>query len=56
GGRLTSAIGQVGPAPLAVAAVGAAVTALGSLIGALGTRPLYAKPAGDRGGQLPAAE
>jgi len=40
-GRLTATVGQVGPAPLSMALVGAAVTALGCLIGALGTRPLY---------------
>ncbi|NUT23457.1 MAG: hypothetical protein HOV77_30165 [Hamadaea sp.] len=40
-GRLTTAVGQVGPAPLSVALVGAGVTALGCLLGALGTRPIY---------------
>lgn len=41
-GILTGA-GQVGPAPVAVGILAAAVTALGCLIGSLGTRPLYAK-------------
>jgi hypothetical protein len=41
-GILTGA-GQVGPAPVAVGVIATGVTALGCLIGALGTRPLYAK-------------
>jgi hypothetical protein len=53
-GRLTSAVGQVGAAPTSVALVGAGVTALGCLLGALGTRPLYVNAmAGSRKG-LPA--
>jgi Family of unknown function (DUF6350) len=40
-GQLTTNVGQVGPAPLSIALVGTGVTALGCLIGALGTRPLY---------------
>lgn len=40
--------GQVGPAPLAVGVIATGVTALGCLVGALGTRPLYAREkAGD---------
>jgi hypothetical protein len=38
-----SGAGQVGPAPLAVGVIATGVTALGCLIGSLGTRPLYAK-------------
>lgn len=35
--------GQVGPAPVAVGVIATGVTALGCLIGALGTRPLYTR-------------
>jgi hypothetical protein len=45
-GILTGA-GQIGPAPIAVGVIAMGVAALGCLIGALGTRPLYR---GDRAG------
>jgi Family of unknown function (DUF6350) len=45
---ILSGAGQVGPAPVAVGVIATGVTALGCLIGALGTRPLYAREtAGD---------
>jgi hypothetical protein len=47
--------GQVGPAPLAVGIIATGVTALGCLVGALGTRPLYAREkAGDPVEESPA--
>lgn len=48
--------GQVGPAPIAVGVIATGVTSLGCLIGALGTRPLYARQtAGGPEGEPPAA-
>jgi hypothetical protein len=48
---ILSGAGQVGPAPLGVGLIATGVTALGCLIGALGTRPLYGKdkPGGPMG-------
>lgn len=42
-----SGAGQVGPAPVAVGVIAMGVTALGCLIGSLGTGPLYARTAGN---------
>jgi hypothetical protein len=48
--------GQIGPAPLHVGAIATAVTALGCLIGALGTRPLYLRSAAGAPTETPAAD
>ncbi|WP_084556851.1 cell division protein PerM [Hamadaea tsunoensis] len=43
GGTLTSTMGHLGPEVLPVVAAGSGVIALGCLLGALGTRPFYAR-------------